>query len=236
MVHLPLTDFVAPPQFVSHHFVLIDERGSSNTESDDSAIEPDPPSKTWKRLRQKSSSSDDDEPPPKRKQVRSRKAKAEAEARVQEDTMASTHDVPNGSTPAELSEPGELNMSPSDLRSLVNRKRLRQYPSSKDDSEEPEPPENFSDDPEPPENFSDDVDEPPKKRRNKQRFSSEEINMIASVTQDTVPNSGQAVGIVDNSRQSSSLRKTAGLFDDLFHRGHRQIGQAKRCIRHPRAG
>ena len=50
--------------------------------------------------------------------------------------MASTHDVPNGSTPAELSEPGELNVSPSDLRSLVNRKRLRQYPSSKDDSED----------------------------------------------------------------------------------------------------
>ena len=126
--------------------------------------------------------------------MRSRKAEVEAEARVQEDTMASTHDVPNGSTPAELSEPGELNMSPSDLRSLVNRKRLRQYPSSKDDSEEPEPPENFSGDPEPPENFSDDVgcSEPPKKRRNKQKFSSEEINVIASVTRETLLASGHA--------------------------------------------
>ena len=106
--------------------------------------------------------------------------------------MASTHDVPNGSTPAELSEPGELNVSPSDLRSLVNRKRLRQYPSSKDDSEEPEPSENFSGDPEPPENFSDDVDEPAKKRRNNQRFSSEQSNKIASVTKETLINSGQA--------------------------------------------
>ena len=39
--------------------------------------------------------------------------------------------------------------------------------------------------PEPSKNFSDDVDEPPKNRRNKQRFSSEQSNMIASVTQVT---------------------------------------------------
>jgi len=45
--------------------------------------------------------------------------------------------------------------------------------------------------PEPSENFSDGgVHEPPKKRRNKQKFSHEHINKIASVTKDTVQNSG----------------------------------------------
>ena len=50
--------------------------------------------------------------------------------------------------------------------------------------------------PEPSEKFSDDiiVHEPPKKRRNKQKFSPRDINTIASVTKDTVQNSGHGGG------------------------------------------